>query len=533
MKRGIRQAFFLMAVICFLILPAQAVFAYGAGTTVFRTVQRASEGCRLAAVEGRYVTDVHAALNRINAIRLEACRDHIRDPRNSARTLTMQDYVPIRWSQSLEYIARVRAAEASILIAHVRPNGKDCFTVQAPDGTYSGGEVLAWNDSSGMIQGIDQWYEEKEIWVRQGQGVTGHYTEMIDPSNTCVGLACFLNPNGIFDNTTAGEFSSNVEPSSDGMAPIPDCRVIIDVSNAALGAPKLVRVAEAVQKWGYLDRGDHVTYALGMDAVLDGRTVTVLDGGQTYWSSSNPENVQVDGFGTISLSGRGSAVISASSDTGASASRVIEPVHEQGPWKTERKASASQSGIQVRRCRRCGEIAETREIPQVGSISTMPGTLTYKGKTLRPSVTVRDVNGKKIAASNYKVSYSHNKNVGFATVTVAFRSGSSYAGKGTASFTIRPQKVSGFRVYSGKKSLKVSWKKQARQISGFEIQYSTDKKFINARTLLIRKKGVRSAVIRKLAARKKYYVRVRAYRDVKGGRIVSGWSKKRAVKTRR
>ena len=72
MKRGIRQAFFLMAVICFLILPAQAVFAYGAGTTVFRTVQRASEGCRLVAVEGRYVTDVHAALNRINAIRLEA-----------------------------------------------------------------------------------------------------------------------------------------------------------------------------------------------------------------------------------------------------------------------------------------------------------------------------------------------------------------------------------------------------------------------------------------------------------------------------
>lgn len=533
MKRGMRHAFFLMVTICFLILPAQAVFAFGAGTTVFRTVQRASEGCRLVAVEGRYVTDVQAAINRINAIRLEACRDHIRDPRNSARTLTMSDYVPIRWSQSLEYIARVRAAEASILIAHVRPNGKDCFTVQAPDGTCSWGEVLAWNYSSGMIQGIDQWYEEKEIWVRQGQGVTGHYTEMIDPSNTCVGLACFLNPNGVYDNTTAGEFSSNVETASDGMAPIPDCRVIIDISNAAIGAPKLVRVAESIQKWGYLDRGDHVTYALGMDAVLDGRKVTVLDGGQTYWSSGNPENVQVDGFGTISLSGRGPAVISASSDTGASASQVIEPVHERGSWKIERKASVSQPGIQVSRCRRCGEIAETREIPQVGSISMTPGTLTYKGRTLRPNVTVQDVNGKKIAASNYKVSYSHNKNVGFAAVTVTFQSGSPYTGKKTASFTIRPQKITGFRAYSGKKSLRVSWKYQARQISGYEIQYSTDKKFNNARTLLIRKKSVHSAVIRKLAVKKKYYVRVRAYRNVKGGRIVSAWSKKLAAKTRR
>ena len=58
-----------------------------------------------------------------------------------------------------------------------------------------------------MITGIDQWYGEKQDWVKQTGGVTGHYTSMINPNNLYVGLATFICPDADFKNTTSGEFS--------------------------------------------------------------------------------------------------------------------------------------------------------------------------------------------------------------------------------------------------------------------------------------------------------------------------------------
>lgn len=55
---------------------------------------------------------------------------------------------------------------------------------------------------------IEQWYSEKSDWVNQVPGaVTGHYTSMIDPSNTYIGLGTFYSEDMRYPNTTAGEFS--------------------------------------------------------------------------------------------------------------------------------------------------------------------------------------------------------------------------------------------------------------------------------------------------------------------------------------
>ena len=81
----------------------------------------------LVGVKGSYITDVQAVLARVNAIRKEACEGRRADPRNAKKKLTPSDYVPIRWSSDLEYIARIRAAEASLVIAHTRPNGTSCL----------------------------------------------------------------------------------------------------------------------------------------------------------------------------------------------------------------------------------------------------------------------------------------------------------------------------------------------------------------------------------------------------------------------
>ena len=67
--------------------------------------------------------------------------------------LKPSDYVPIKWSSDLEYIARIRAAESGITMAHERTNGRDCFEIKSPNRVESSGEVLAWNWGKTM----DRW----------------------------------------------------------------------------------------------------------------------------------------------------------------------------------------------------------------------------------------------------------------------------------------------------------------------------------------------------------------------------------------
>ncbi|MCR5203568.1 MAG: CAP domain-containing protein [Lachnospiraceae bacterium] len=146
----------------------------------------------LVVFKGTYRTDERQkALDRINEIRLEACKEGVLNP-STGQPLTESDYVPIKWSSDLELIAQTRAAEADVFWDHTRPNGKSCFSVSY-NGTQSWGEVLAWNYNGNMVYGVNQWYGEKTAWVNQDStAVTGHYTSMINPRNKYVGLGAFM-----------------------------------------------------------------------------------------------------------------------------------------------------------------------------------------------------------------------------------------------------------------------------------------------------------------------------------------------------
>lgn len=90
-----------------------------------------------------------------------------------------------------------------------------------------------------------------------------------------------------------------------------------------------------------------------------------------------------------------------------------------------------------------------------------------------------------------------------------------------------------------KKSIVVKWNKPISKISGYQIQYSTNKKFTKktTKTITIKKKKTTSKTIKKLKAKKKYYVRIRTYQTVnvdgKTKKVYSDWSKVKAVKTKR
>lgn len=86
------------------------------------------------------------------------------------------------------------------------------------------------------------------------------------------------------------------------------------------------------------------------------------------------------------------------------------------------------------------------------------------------------------------------------------------------------------KVKKGKRKLAVKWKK-VKGVSGYQLQYSTDKKFKKARTKTVQTTKT-AKTVKKLKSKKRYYVRVRAYKKVGGKTYYSKWSKVKAVKVK-
>lgn len=529
------------------------------GSLLPTDVTTARDGCVLVGVKGSYITDVQAVLARVNAIRKEACEEGVPDPRNAKRKLTPSDYVPIRWSSDLEYIARIRAAEASLVIAHTRPNGTSCFTLKSPNGIQSYGEVLAWNYTQKFLPGIEQWYEEKADWVNQNSNaVTGHYTQMIDPDNIYAGYATFINPDAQYPTTTSGEYSSYADMDETSGPDISNCTQTIEaeLGNLTAGMSDFADLKEenSVQADFYVQLSD------------SGCKLSFLD--KAEWKSSNPSVASVDGNGQVKGLKKGTADITASKGS-LTATRTVRVIHEHswdagkvtksatctkdgektytcsgcgetktevikatghkmGAWKTVASATTQKAGRQERSCTVCN-YKETRSIPKLKSynfkVVSSKSAVTYNGKAQKPAVTVYAGN-KKISGKYYTVSYKNNTAVGTAMIIIQGKGNyKKYSGKTT--FRINLQKTTLSSAKSSRKGqLQATWKKTAGN-AGYQIQYATNAKFSGAKT-----KNTKATryTFKGLKSKRKYYVRVRTYKKVGSNYWYSKWSNVRNVK---
>ena len=96
----------------------------------------------------------------------------------------------------------------------------------------------------------------------------------------------------------------------------------------------------------------------------------------------------------------------------------------------------------------------------------------------------------------------------------------------------KPKSASIKKVKGAKKAILVTWKKVSG-VKGYLVQVATDKKFKkNKKTVTIKKQKTTKTTIKKLKAKKKYYVRVRTYKIVNGKKVYSSWSKVKSVKTK-
>ena len=200
---------------------------------------------------------------------------------------------------------------------------------------------------------------------------------------------------------------------------------------------------------------------------------------------------------------------------------------------TVTKATLSKNGKSETKCTACGYVSKTAVIYAPKTVKLSVTAYTYNGKTKTPSVTVKDSKGKKLkSGTDYTVKYSKGrKSPGKYTVTVTFKG--NYSGTKKLTFEIAPAKVTLSKLTAGSKALTATWK-TVSGATGYEVQYSTSKKFTKktTKTVTIKKAKTKKTTIKKLKKGKKYYVKVRAYKTVDGKKIYGAWSTVKNVKVK-
>ena len=137
----------------------------------------------------------------------------------------------------------------------------------------------------------------------------------------------------------------------------------------------------------------------------------------------------------------------------------------------------------------------------------------------------------KVASVDPKTGKVKVKGPGIVKITISASGDDAHAAT-TKVITIKvnPKKASIKSAKSkDKKQLTISWKRDS-QVSGYEIQYSTDKNFKNAKTVTVTKNKATSKSINKLKSGKKYYIRVRSYKKFGKEKLNGSWSKTSSAK---
>lgn len=138
---------------------------------------------------------------------------------------------------------------------------------------------------------------------------------------------------------------------------------------------------------------------------------------------------------------------------------------------------------------------------------------------------------KKVATVNSKGKVTV-KGTGKATITVTAKATSTYS-KSVKKITVHgvPKKPEMKKLTAGKKKFTVQWKKD-KKADGYQVQYSTDKKFKkNVKSVNVSKKSTK-ATVKKLKKGKTYWVRMHSYKKINGKKYYSGWGKVKSVKVR-
>lgn len=151
----------------------------------------------------------------------------------------------------------------------------------------------------------------------------------------------------------------------------------------------------------------------------------------------------------------------------------------------------------------------------------------YTGKVIKPEVKLV-IHGKTLKnGKDFTVRYKDNKSVG--TAAIILEGKGTYDGSTAITFNIVPKKTVITSASSpAKKTIQVKWKKNS-QATGYQIYASKSSKFASPQKISVKGRTKLSCNITKLTSKKKYYVKIRAYKTVDGKTYYGSWSAVKAV----
>ncbi len=316
----------------------------------------------------------------------------------------------------------------------------------------------------------------------------------------------------LIDDFTAKHYSMGNGMENWGYSCDNTCKFLIAIAPYAEDYKQYVDDAKAVIKTFLLEKGAYCDPIWNSTANADSTALSMaafasvgdLDTAFSYYRLLI-ENYESNNTGVFTLDGEENSY--ATTDGLYALTRFRDAVNKAGydepehvyKFTSEKAATCSAEGNKVYTCRICGEtktdvIAKIKHTP-VTDKAVAP-TFKKKGKTagshcsvcnaiLTPQKTV-----KKLGAAKLK------------------------------------------KVKKGKKSFLAKWKK-VENVDGYQLQYSTNKKFKkNKKTVNIKKAKTVKKKVKKLKAKKTYYVRIRAYKTINGKKQYSKWSKAKKVKVK-
>ena len=317
------------------------------------------------------------------------------------------------------------------------------------------------------------------------------------------------------DAKTTGDSKLTYKSSDEKVATVKE-----DGTVTVKGAGKAVITVTAEKSGKYNAATKEVT----VNVAKAKQTVTVKDVTKTYgdkafallakadtnltYASNNTKVATVDKAGKVTIKGAGTAKITVTAEENENYEKATATA-----TVTVKKAKQTVTAKDVSKVYGAKAFS-------LGAKAKGNAKLTYKSSDTK--VATVDKNGKVTV-----------KAPGVATITVTAAANTNYekASK-KVKLTVAPKAVSLKSVKSSKaKTADVTWKKDA-SVTGYKIQYATNKKFTGAKTVTISKASTVKTTISKLTSKKTYYVRACAYKKSGKTTLTGAYSAVKSVKVK-
>ncbi len=190
------------------------------------------------------------------------------------------------------------------------------------------------------------------------------------------------------------------------------------------------------------------------------------------------------------------------------------------------------------------EVKEVKKVQVANTITASNFTKKYSTKAQSFNINARRNGSAKLTykSNNKNITVNSSgkvtvkaKYIGKATITISSAATEDYkAATKTITVTVNPPSVKLSKLTNKKsKKMEIKWAKNTA-VTGYQIQYSTDKNFKKSvKTVTVSKNKTVTKTVSKLSKNKKYYVRVRTYKTVSGTKYYSSWSNVKNIKIKK